>query len=66
MSMTSPQDRPTALERAFALARTGRYVTVAAIKLQLQTEGYSTAQIIGPSLLSQIRAICISAQKRPG
>lgn len=55
----------TALERAFALADTGRYGSATDIKLQLKQEGYSTAQITGPTLLRQIRAKCMSAQKRP-
>lgn len=59
------QNRPTALERAFALAASGRYRSAGEIKVRLREEGYSTAQIAGPALLRQLRSICISAQKRP-
>ena len=62
--MRDLQDRPTALERAFALADTGHFLSGSEIKLQLKSEGYSIAQITGPALLRQIRAICISAQNR--
>jgi hypothetical protein len=62
--MSLAQDRPTPLERLFELAETGRFVGPGEIKLQLRREGHSTAQIVGPVLLRQIRGICISAQKR--
>jgi hypothetical protein len=47
----------TALERAFQLARAGRHASVADIKKQLKTEGYSVAQITGPTLLKQLKAL---------
>jgi hypothetical protein len=56
---------PTPLERAFALARTGEYAGVAEIKAQLKAEGYSTAQLEGPSLLRQLRLICSDAKGEP-
>lgn len=54
--------RPTTLERAFELARTGEYRGLPEIRAQLRTEGYATAQLEGPSLVRQIKAICTAAQ----
>jgi len=51
--------RPTTLERAFALARSGEYSGVAEIRDQLKTEGYATQQLEGPTLLRQLRDICV-------
>jgi hypothetical protein len=50
--------RPTTLERAFTLARSGEYSGVAEIRDQLKTEGYATQQLEGPTLLRQLRDIC--------
>jgi hypothetical protein len=47
----------TALERAFQLAKSGNHPSVADIKKQLKTEGYSAAQIIGPTLLKQLKSL---------
>jgi hypothetical protein len=47
----------TALERAFQLARSGNHASVADVKKQLKTEGYSVAQITGPTLLKQLKAL---------
>jgi hypothetical protein len=47
----------TALERAFQLARSGNHASVADIKKQLKTEGYLVAQITGPTLLKQLKAL---------
>ena len=41
-------------ERAFQLAKTGRYPTIGIIKKQLQKEGYWAAQIEGPVLHRQL------------
>ena len=49
---------PTQLERAFALARTGKYAGVTEIRAQLRAEGLGTNQLEGPSLLRQLRALC--------
>jgi hypothetical protein len=38
----------TAIERAFDLAKSGKFETVLAIKRELSHEGYSTIQIAGP------------------
>jgi hypothetical protein len=43
-------NRMTAIERAFQLARSGRASTVAAIDRALKHEGYGARQIEGPAL----------------
>jgi hypothetical protein len=55
---------PTAIERAFDLARSGEYARVSEITDQLKKEDLSTAQITGPSLIAQLRAICTEAQTK--
>ena len=55
-------DRPTALERAFQLASSGRPNTIADIKKTLHSEGYLTAQIDGQALHRQLRALIRVAQ----
>jgi hypothetical protein len=56
--------RPTTLERAFELARSGSYATISDIRKQLKVEGFSDApsQISGPSMLKQLRKICEAAR----
>ena len=41
----------TAIERAFDLAKSGKFKTVLAIKRELSREGYSTIQIAGLFLI---------------
>lgn len=41
-------DNPTAIERAFQLANTGRYASVVHIQRALTAEGYSKDQVEGP------------------
>lgn len=55
--------RPTVLERAFTLARSGDYAGVAEIKAQLKTEGYALHQLEGPSLMRQLRELCGTARR---
>lgn len=55
--------RPTALERAFALARTGDYPGVSELRAQLKAEGYAVLQLEGPSLLRQLRELCTASRK---
>lgn len=50
-----PNVRP--IERAFQLAKTGRYVDVGEIKQQLNQEGYSNNQIEGRTLIRQLQEI---------
>jgi hypothetical protein len=47
----------SALERAFDLARSGKYKTVSDIRCRLKQEGYWDAQLSGPGLLKQLRTI---------
>ena len=53
---------PTAIERAFTLARFGKCSNVHDIRQQLKGEGYSVEQITGPSLLCQLRELIRSTQ----
>jgi hypothetical protein len=57
--------RPTALERAFELARSGKCADVAQVRLQLKAEGYARDQLTGPVLLRQIRDLCVAATAVP-
>jgi len=47
----------TALERAFELARTGRYPTVELIRRAISAEGYFQSQIEGRELSKQLREL---------
>ena len=58
--------RPTALERAFALARTGNYQGLPELRAQLKAEGYSIHQLEGRALLRQLRGICAASRKPDG
>lgn len=44
----------TALERAFDLARSGRFLTVSALKKAVADEGYARSQLDGPALSRQL------------
>lgn len=52
--------RPTTLERAYELARSGACRTVGDIKTRLQQEGYERVQdrLYGGSLTSALRKLC--------
>jgi hypothetical protein len=59
--------RPTTLERAFDLARSGDCAGVADVVKQLSDEGFGTEQITGPSLIRQLRELCAHhGGERPG
>ncbi len=47
----------TSLERAFQLARSGRFRSVTDIRKALRDEGYSDADFVGKSLLAQLRGL---------
>jgi hypothetical protein len=53
---------PTPLERAFALARTGDYAGMPEIRAQLKVEGYEVSQLVGRTLLKQLRLLCDAAR----
>lgn len=55
--------RPTTLERAFELARTGNYIGIGEIREALRAEGYVLSQLDGPSLQKQLRKLCVDAKK---
>jgi hypothetical protein len=52
----------TALERAFQLANSGNYGSVADIKKRLSAEGFSVAHITGRVLSKQLKALIQTAQ----
>jgi hypothetical protein len=59
--------RPTCLERAFELAKSGACAGIQDIRIQLRAEGYQEAQLYGPSLGRQLRDLCLAAARRaPG
>jgi hypothetical protein len=54
----------TALERAFELAESGTCDSVTEIRKQLKSEGLPPDQIIGPTLIKQLRER-IAASRKP-
>lgn len=58
--------RPTTVERAFQLASSGECPTLGDIRSRLSQEGYhdGPSQISGPSLLKQLRKLCVEAAER--
>jgi hypothetical protein len=53
--------RATTLERAFELARSGKYAGVSELRQQLKAEGYAPDQLTGPALLRQLRDLCVAS-----
>lgn len=47
----------TALERAFELAKSGKFASVSEVKSAVSKEGYSMNQMEGPMLARQLRAL---------
>ena len=58
--------RPTALERAFELARSGACEDLTALRRQLQAEGYSRRLIDGRALIRQLSDLCKASSKSSG
>lgn len=54
-------NRPTALERAFELARSGECAGVSDVKERLRAEGFAAEQVTGPVLGRQLRELCTAA-----
>ncbi|RYE34757.1 MAG: hypothetical protein EOP23_02760 [Hyphomicrobiales bacterium] len=52
----------TVLERAFELARTGRFPKIRELRRRLQEEGYNAGQIEGPALMQQLREMSKAAR----
>jgi hypothetical protein len=50
-------NRPTALERAFELARTGKLTSLGELRTKLKDERYLAGDLEGPSLIKQLRAL---------
>jgi hypothetical protein len=59
-------ERPTALERAFHLARSGLPSSIDDIKKTLRLEGYASGQIDGNVLHKQLRALMLAARASRG
>ena len=58
-------DRPTELERAFQLAKTGHSGSVDEIRKRLRSEGYFANHITGKGLSLQFRALMKAARIAP-
>jgi hypothetical protein len=56
--------RPTTLERAFELAKSGQCATVEEIRKRLNAEGFVASQVEGKMLFKQLREL-IGAAKKP-
>jgi hypothetical protein len=55
--------RLTIIERAFELARSGKYTTVSELRDALQAKGFDPRRLQGPSLQKQLRQVCADAKK---
>ena len=55
--------RPTSLVHAFELAKSGQCATVDEIKKKLSAEGLADYQIIGKTLVKQLRDLIEAAKK---
>ena len=53
--------RPTTLERAFDLAKSGTCSGVDDIRRQLRAEGYPLHSLEGPTLIRQLRELCAAS-----
>ena len=61
--MLSAMDiRKTVLERAFELARSGKFANLSDISRRLRAEGYSVDQLEGTQLKKQITALITEAR----
>ena len=58
--------RMTTMERAFDLARSGKFTTLTEIITTLDREGYSASQIQGPLLKRQLTDLIKAARPDPG
>lgn len=52
----------TALERAFELARSGKFEKLSALRRALAAEGYPAQQVAGPVLYEQLRQLMKTAK----
>ena len=58
--------RPTALERAFELARSGACEDLTDLRRKLQAEGYPRRLVEGRALIRQLNEICKAAATSRG
>jgi hypothetical protein len=59
------ENRPTAIERAFALARGGRMTRMGDIRKTLQVEGYQeNGQLFGRSIRAQLVKLIAEAKTK--
>ena len=58
-------NRPTAIERAFELARSGEFADISQLRIKLSSEGYvNTRHLLDPPVLRrQLRELCTEARK---
>jgi len=59
---SSDPSRPSAIERAFQLAKSGRCRSMRDIRMALRAEGYPDYQLEGKVLIEQLRALMQSPQ----
>jgi hypothetical protein len=57
------QANTNVIERAFELAKSGRYVTLGQIKYRLHVEGYFADAITGTQLCERLKALMDTARK---
>ena len=67
MRMFSAMDNgnKTSLERAFELAKSGKFETIGDLRNALGREGYNAGQVDGPALRTQLRELILAARKKP-
>jgi hypothetical protein len=61
-------DRPGIIERAYELARSGRYPTVSMVKKQIRAEGYPSVEsyLQGATIHAALRDLCRAARPQGG
>lgn len=60
--LVAMNSQKTALERAFELAESGNCDSIDELRKQLKSEGFSLAQLIGASLMKQLREVIRTAR----
>jgi hypothetical protein len=59
------ESNKTALERAFELARSGRYLRLDQLLRRLNNEGYPGEQVTGPAVRRQLNRAIKESKSRP-
>ena len=59
------ESNKTALERAFELARSGRYLRLEQLLRHLNKEGYLGEQVAGPAIRKQLNQAIKESRSRP-